>query len=96
MKEILQQKSAVLWLIVSTCFILLIPLVAMQFSSEVHWTSLDFMVMGILLLFAGFVLILLARKLTVKPFYLSVIAVLLGFLYVWVELATGVFFSFGS
>ncbi len=96
MREMLQRKSAFGWLIVGTCLLLLIPFVAMQVSSEVRWTSFDFIVMGTLLLLVGFLLIILARKLPPKQFHVSVIAVCLGFLYVWAELAIGIFFSFGS
>ena len=96
MIEILQRKSAFVWLIVGSCILLLIPFVAMQFNSEVRWTSFDFIAMGTLLLFVGFLLILLTRKLHPRQFHVSVIAVCVGFLYVWAELAIGIFFSFGS
>jgi len=52
--------------------------------------------MGALLLVVGSSLILLARKLSKKQFQLAAIVVLLSFIYVWAELAVGVFFSLGS
>lgn len=96
MKEILQRKSAFDWLIAGTCLFLFIPFAVMQFSSEVYWTSFDFMIMGALLLLVGFLLISLARKLPTRQFCISAIAVFLVFFYVWAELAIGIFFSFGS
>jgi hypothetical protein len=33
--------------------LLLIPLIAMHYSDEVHWTLIDFAIMGVLLLVAG-------------------------------------------
>ena len=51
---------------------------------------------GLLFIVVGSSLILLARKLSKKQFQFAAIVVLLGFIYVWAELAVGVFFSFGS
>lgn len=96
MREILQQKTAFAWVLLITCCLLFIPLVVMQFSNEVHWAFSDFVIMGALLLVVGSSLILLARKLSKKQFQLAAIVVLLGFIYVWAELAVGVFFSLGS
>ena len=96
MKEMLRRKTAWIWLVTGTCLLLLVPFTAMQFTSEVHWTSFDFVVMGTLLLLVGCLLIFLARKLSSRQFQISAIAVLLVFLYVWVELAVGVLSAFGS
>ena len=95
-KEILQRKTAFVWLIAGTCLFLLIPYFATKVSDEVLWTRFDFLVMGGLLLIAGSLLIALARKLPPRKFRVSAIVVLLGFLFVWVELSVGIFFSFGS
>lgn len=95
MKELLPRNVLFVWLLVATCFFLLIPLLAMQFSSDVHWTAFDFMVMGSLIVSAGSLLILLSQKLSKRKFQVSAIFVLLGFLYIWAELAVGIF-SFGS
>ncbi|KTG28957.1 hypothetical protein AWR38_12695 [Idiomarina sp. WRN-38] len=64
MRETLQQKTAFAWVLLITCGLLFIPLVAMQFSNEVHWALSDFVIMGALLLVVGSSLILLARKLS--------------------------------
>ena len=81
--------------IITTVFLLLsIPLVAMQFTTEVNWKFGDFIIMGILLLGTGLLCELVLRKIQ-KPQHrvlLCGILVLALFL-VWAELAVGVFES---
>lgn len=96
MRTMLQRNTAFVWMLAGTCALLLVPFFAMQFSSEVHWTSFDFLMMGTLLLLVGSLLIFLARKVAVRHFPVLAIAALLVFFYVWAELAVGIFFSFGS
>jgi hypothetical protein len=72
--------------------LLLIPLVAMQFSTEVDWSLNDFVIMGLLLLGAGLTIGLILRK--VKSFKKKLILcglVFLSFLLIWAELAVGLF-----
>lgn len=70
--------------------ILSIPLIAMQFTSEVEWTAFDFLVMGILLTTTGLLCEWILRKVkTTKGRITFCGLVLLGFFAVWVELATG-------
>ena len=72
--------------------LLLVPFIAMQFSSEVQWTGFDFLVAGILLLAAGLTLELILRKAaTTRQRIILGIALLIVFLLVWAELAVGVF-----
>lgn len=72
--------------------ILLIPLTAMQFTSEVRWDLLDFVVMGTLLAGVGASYVLLASRMR-NAAQKAVLAVVLGIglLAVWMELAVGVF-----
>ena len=42
--------------------LLLIPFVAMQFTTEVNWTALDFIVMGLLILGVGTAIEFILRK----------------------------------
>ena len=42
--------------------LLLIPLIAMQFTDEVIWTGIDFIIMGILLLSVGILCEIVLRK----------------------------------
>ncbi|MBL7473359.1 hypothetical protein [Robertkochia sediminum] len=73
-------------------FILLIPFVAMQFTTEVQWSSADFLVMGSLLLFLVIGLETILRLVRGKGTRtLLITTLLLVFLLVWAELAVGVF-----
>ena len=77
--------------------ILMIPLVAMQFTTEVNWTGSDFVAAGILLAFTGLVLTFALRKLrTTKSRLLAIGLIGLAFLYCWAEMAVGIFTNLGS
>ena len=72
--------------------LLLIPLIAMQFSDEVNWTALDFVMAGALLLVTGLIVDLVMRKVKNTKYRIAIlIIVLLGFLLIWAELAVGIF-----
>ena len=74
--------------------LLLIPLIGMQFSSEVNWSLLDFLVMGALLLGLGLMLEYVLRKVPKKKNRIVLIAIILIiFLLIWAELAVGIFGS---
>ena len=49
-------------IITVVAIILLIPLIAMQFTNEVDWTPIDFVVAGVLLLGTGLIFDLVIRK----------------------------------
>jgi hypothetical protein len=69
--------------------------VAMQFSSEVNWTLSDFIIMGAILFVTGFMLDLARRKMG-KYRIAGVITIVVLFLWLWVELAVGLFTNWGS
>ncbi len=80
--------------IISFCIasLLLLPLVAMQFTDEVKWTLSDFVVAGILLLVAGLAVEFTMRKVkTTKLRIVACVVLLLVFLLLWAELAVGIF-----
>ena len=84
-----QRLTAVL---ISVGGLLLIPLIAMQFTPEVNWTFIDFVVAGVLLLCTGLVLEFILRKtipLRQKVIYCTFVLLIL-FL-IWAELAVGIF-----
>jgi hypothetical protein len=82
---------------VVTILILTIPLVAMQFSSEVNWSVADFIIMGVLLFGTGTILTYGVSKLKSRNHRIIFgIAVALSFLYIWAELAVGIFTNLGS
>ncbi len=80
----------------TTLAVLLIPLAAMQFTDEVNWTVLDFVVMGVLLFTVGLIYEFIVRKLDTKYRIAGTVLLALGFLYIWAELATGIFTNLGS
>ncbi len=86
-------KNTRLGIIISVVgVLLLIPLVAMQFTDEVNWDVFDFIIMGIMLLGTGLLLELVLRKVkTLKNRILICGAILLGFFLIWAELAVGIF-----
>lgn len=72
--------------------LLLIPLAAMQFTSEVNWTASDFLIMGVLLLGTGLICELVLRKIKKRTNRLVLCLAVLGvFILVWMELAVGIF-----
>ncbi|GGD75351.1 hypothetical protein GCM10011514_44120 [Emticicia aquatilis] len=72
--------------------LLLLPLVAMQFTSEVNWTLSDFVIAGILLFGTGGLIELAIRKINQVSLRVWVIlGILLVLFLVWAELAVGIF-----
>jgi len=72
--------------------LLCIPLIAMQLTSEVVWTSSDFIIAGILLLGTGIVIEVVARNVKDKRTRIGmIIGTLVVLFLVWAELAVGVF-----
>ncbi len=59
--DLMEQTKIFLWIALATGFILLVPLIAMQFTSEVNWQLNDFIVMGILLFGMGTIYVHIAR-----------------------------------
>lgn len=86
------QNKNIIRIVLGTGFVLLMPLVAMQFTEEVNWKIGDFIVMGILLFSAGLAYELLTRKLSTTTYRIAVgIAIGILFLLIWAELAVGIF-----
>ncbi|GAB3341271.1 hypothetical protein GCM10027429_29400 [Marivirga atlantica] len=72
--------------------LLMVPLVAMQFTNEVDWSLFDFVVMGSLLLIVGLTAEFSLRKIKATKNRIIAIAIILFiFLLIWAELAVGVF-----
>lgn len=88
-----------------TAALLLLPYLAMKFNWQVpdpgegtdgvSWSTSDFIVMGLLLFGTGF-LIELVLQTKGKYRVASVFAILLGFLWLWAELAVGIFTTWGN
>lgn len=86
------QNGRLLAIVFTVMILLLIPLVAMQFTSEVNWTLGDFVVAGVLLLGTGLAIELVIRMVKNKENrILVIIGILIALLLVWIELAVGIF-----
>jgi hypothetical protein len=73
-------------------FLLLIPLIAMQFTAEVDWTLSDFIVAGVMLLGTGLMCELVMRNIHDIKLRIAICAALLVVLVlIWAELAVGIF-----
>jgi hypothetical protein len=82
------------WFLITVLILLLIPLVSMQFSSEVNWSLSDFLLMGALLAGTGFFLEVVLRTVSKRDIRIALIALILVlFLLIWAELAVGIFGS---
>ena len=81
-------------ILLGTIILLLLPFIAMQFTSEVKWTALDFIVAGILLLSVGFVIDFALRKFKTSKYRVAIIiGIIMTFFLIWLELAVGLFGS---
>jgi len=88
----MNKNKRLITILLAIPLLLLIPLIAMQFSSEVNWKSLDFLVMGVLLLVVGLTFELVLRKVPKENNRIALISIILFvFLLIWAELAVGIF-----
>jgi len=88
----LTQDKRLIGILLTVVIILLIPLIGMQFSSEVNWTVSDFVIMGTLLLGTGLLIELVLRKVKKAQDRIILCAALLVALFlIWAELAVGIF-----
>ena len=87
-------KKQGLHLFIFTAFVLSIPLIAMQFSTEVNWGAMDFVLAAVLLLCAGLIITVVMNKNFFRKYrWLTVAAIVLFFLLLWMEMAVGLFGS---
>jgi hypothetical protein len=83
-------RRLIVWAVV-VALILLIPLVAMQFTSEVNWTLIDFAFASVLLFGTGLTYELVARKGGGIAYRVAVgVALTAAFLLVWINGAVGI------
>ncbi|EIM78888.1 hypothetical protein A3SI_00450 [Nitritalea halalkaliphila LW7] len=76
----------------SVLLLLSLPLIAMQFSREVQWDVMDFLMMGSMLLGTGTLLELFRAHIKRKvPLLVASGGLILAFLLLWAELAVGLF-----
>ena len=90
--SMIKQNKRLIGIALTVLLLLLIPLIAMQFTDEVNWTVLDFVVAAILLLGTGLLCELVIRKINKIKYRIAICVVLLAaLLLTWAELAVGIF-----
>lgn len=88
----IMENKRLIGIVLTVVFLLLIPLIAMQFTNEVNWNLADFVVAGVLLLGTGLICELVMRKVKKTNHRIILCTVLLAaLLLVWIELAVGLF-----
>jgi hypothetical protein len=98
LKRIRRSIRRKMWYVaLATASVLMVPLIATQFTDEVKWDLFDFIVMGILLFGTGLTYVLISRVSENFAYRAAVgIAVVAGFLLVWLNLAVGIIGSEGN
>ena len=94
--DMIERNSIFGWIALGIGFLLLIPLVAMQLTNEVQWDSTDFAVMAVMLFAFASLFVFFARLIPRKRRIAAGIVILLAFIYLWAELAVGIFTDWGS
>lgn len=90
MEKSVKLNRSILYVGVVTTLLLMVPLVAMQFTDQVKWTIIDFVLMGVLLFGTGSLFVVVIRH-GENIIYRAGMAVAVGatFLMIWVNLAVG-------
>lgn len=91
----LEQNKVFFWISAITILLLLMPFIAMQLTDQVNWEGNDFVIMGILIFGSMSLFVILARKLKINRYLLAVL-IFFFTLYIWAEIAVGVFTTIGS
>ena len=74
--------------------LLLVPFLAMQFTEEVNWDIIDFVIGGSLLLTSGLIIEFVIRKVrNTRHGKLIALGVIVVLVLLWMELAVGIFNS---
>jgi hypothetical protein len=88
---IIMKNKNIIRIALVTAFLLLLPLLAMQFTDEVDWNLSDFIVAGTLLFGAGLTYELIARKAGNRAYRAAIgVAVAAALLLTWINLAVGI------
>jgi len=95
--QVLLSKKIFNKLALVTFVILLIPAIGMIFSEDVSWSLPDFLIMGALIFGIGSIAIFISRKLGSQKQQIAALFIGIAlFLFIWAELAVGLFTNLGS
>jgi len=90
----IMQNKRLTGILLTVVILLLIPLIAMQFTNEVKWDLADFVIMGSLLVGTGLMCEMVMRKVKKIEYRIAICVGLLAVLFlIWAELAVGIFGS---
>jgi hypothetical protein len=85
------KKKSLIIIVSTVTLLLLIPIIAMQFTDEVKWTLFDFLVAAVLLFSTGLTIDFILRKVKRTKCRVVLSVVLLAMLLLlWAELAVGI------
>lgn len=90
------QKHDFLKVLIGSTAFLLIPLIAMQLTDQVNWTGSDFAIAWVLLIAIGLGLKMALSEVGNQRSRVIGLIIVLGILWLWAELAVGVFTNWGS
>lgn len=86
------KNKRLIGIVLIVILLLLIPLIAMQFTNEVNWGLFDFAIAGALLLGTGILCELVLRKIKNTKLKIIICLAILALLFLlWAELAVGIF-----
>lgn len=79
-------------IMISAATLLVIPVIAMQFTKEVNWSGFDFLVAGILLFGTGLLSEFVLRTVKKRNYRIILCGIIfLALVVIWLELAIGIF-----
>lgn len=88
----IMRNKRLIAIVLTVALLLLIPFIAMQFTTEVNWSLPDFMIAAVLLLGTGLMCELVLRKVKKTSSRIAIcVALFLALMLVWIELAVGIF-----
>ncbi len=91
LRENMMQNTNIVRIALATAFVLLLPLLAMQFTDQVVWDLVDFAVAGALVFGAGLTFELIAKRGGSTAYRLATgVALAVAFALVWMNLAVGI------
>jgi hypothetical protein len=86
------QNKRLIIIVLTSVVLLLIPLISIQFTDKVNWPLFDFVIAGALLLGTGLICERVIRKINKIKYRIAPCVVLMVvLLFIWAELAVGVF-----
>ena len=88
------QKQTSVFIYLAATVLLAVPLIAMQFTTEVNWTISDFVIAAALLFTTAFSVDFVLKKVkTFKSRLLLIFGILAFLILIWAEMAVGIFGS---